>query len=544
MPMLPLQPLRGRTQVLIRVTLVAAGAIALLGAFGASSASAARSVTFTPAFSLDSHLGEGTTLTTELTLEGTEYYGNVDPLTSLTIHLPAGIDISSAGFPTCSEETIRDAGNWREACPTGSIAGLDGAFTAIVPFGSSSYEEQGGIQAVFGPGGVLYFVIDGDSPLSIELITEGHIVSDKSPYGQALELEVPLIQTTPSGPYGSFTFLTLNLGATREEDGKEIHSVTMPQTCPSGMFAWAADASFNNEASVPVAATETACPASGSRLATTTALHVSNTMPLINEVVTYTATVTPTSPQSPEPSGVVTFFDETIPIAGCESQPLTQGTTSSTATCQVSYPTYDGVHGISATYKGDTNYLGSSSLTETVTLSSGTEEILRKHREEEIAKKKGEEVPPSSTGTSSNSDQGGGSSASGAVGTISSAQLAASLGQQLIPSGKAVTIANLLKDDGLTMSFKAPEAGTLVVGWYEVPAGAKLAKHGKAKPALVASGQMTFTGAGTGKLKVRLTTDGKRLLKDVRRLELTAKGMFTAGDGAAASTTKAFVLRA
>jgi hypothetical protein len=145
-----------------------------------------------------------------------------------------------------------------------------------------------------------------------------------------------------------------------------------------------------------------------------------------------------------------------------------------------------------------------------------------------------------STSTTTSTGSGGGTST---IASISSAALASSLAGQLIPSGKAATIRALLKDGGLTMSFRALEAGTLVVGWYEVPVGAKLAKHSKAKPVLVASGQMTFSGAGTAKVKVRLTSAGKRLLEHAKRLKLEAKGVFTPKGGVGVSSTESFTVQ-
>jgi hypothetical protein len=144
-----------------------------------------------------------------------------------------------------------------------------------------------------------------------------------------------------------------------------------------------------------------------------------------------------------------------------------------------------------------------------------------------------------STSTTTSTASSGGASA---VATISSAQVAAALSKQLVPSGKASKIAALLKDGGITMSFKALEAGTLVIGWYEVPAGAKLAKHSTARPVLVASGQMTFSGAGTAKVKVRLTSAGKRLLEHVKRVRLEARGVFTPRAGTSLRVTKGLLI--
>jgi hypothetical protein len=160
-----------------------------------------------------------------------------------------------------------------------------------------------------------------------------------------------------------------------------------------------------------------------------------------------------------------------------------------------------------------------------------------------------EESPPSSggsatTGTpSTGSSTSTGSSNTTPIATISSAQIAALLGPQLIPSGKAGTIPSLLKHGGLTMPFTAPEAGTLVVQWYEVPAGASLATHSKAKPVLVASGQLTFSVAGTEKIKMRLTAVGKQLLRHAKRLRVTAKATFVGASKTHGSAMRVFVMR-
>jgi hypothetical protein len=129
------------------------------------------------------------------------------------------------------------------------------------------------------------------------------------------------------------------------------------------------------------------------------------------------------------------------------------------------------------------------------------------------------------------------------VSIISAAQIKALLASQLTPSGKTATISSLLKHGGLTLSFTAPEAGTLAVQWYQVPTGAKLAKKTKAKPVLVASGKLTFSGAGTGKVKVTLTAQGKKLLRHTKRLTLTAKATFTPSGGTAASITSGFQVK-
>jgi hypothetical protein len=165
-----------------------------------------------------------------------------------------------------------------------------------------------------------------------------------------------------------------------------------------------------------------------------------------------------------------------------------------------------GSHSITAAYGGSSAYTGSSSSTVTVAVA----------------------------GTSGGSGGGGTS-------TLSAAQIIALLGPQLTPSGRAAKIANLLKSGAFTLSLKAPGAGVLVIGWYEIPPGAKLARA-KAKPVLIASGQASFASAAAGKIKIKLTTAGKKLLKHAHSLKITAKATFTPTGGAAVSTRRSFTL--
>ncbi len=163
------------------------------------------------------------------------------------------------------------------------------------------------------------------------------------------------------------------------------------------------------------------------------------------------------------------------------------------------------------------------------------------------------QAPPSSSNgsTSGGGDTSGGGGSTGGGGTtsgkgsatVSSAQIAALLAQQITPRGKAAKIASLLKTGGFTLTFKALEAGTAVIDWYHVPHGVKLAKKTKARPVLVASGKLTFSAAGTATIKINLTAAGRRLLKHAKRLKLTAKDTFTPIGKTPISATKVFVLK-
>ncbi|HST33224.1 MAG TPA: hypothetical protein VLJ80_06860 [Solirubrobacteraceae bacterium] len=127
--------------------------------------------------------------------------------------------------------------------------------------------------------------------------------------------------------------------------------------------------------------------------------------------------------------------------------------------------------------------------------------------------------------------------------SITAAQIAALLAGGLVPSGKASKIAALLKHGGFAVKLSALEAGSATIDWYQLPPGAKLARHVKPKPVLVAAGHLRFAAAGTGPLKLKLTPAGKKLLKRAKRLKLTARGTFTPNGGTAVKATRRFLLK-
>jgi hypothetical protein len=123
---------------------------------------------------------------------------------------------------------------------------------------------------------------------------------------------------------------------------------------------------------------------------------------------------------------------------------------------------------------------------------------------------------------------------------ISSAQIVALLKAQLIPHGKAATLRSMLKHGGLTLPFTAPEAGTLSVQWFYSAMGAKLAR---VKPLLIATGRQTFAGAEKGRITIRLTAAGKRLLKHSASVRLTMRDSFTPVGQAPVRYERAMTLR-
>jgi len=521
-----------------RLRLGLALAIAAIAALslGVGSAQAA-SVGFTPAFG-SGDLGEATTLSAAFSISGSEYHGSPAPVTEVAVHLPAGVGGSSAGFLTCSLLVLEAAGP--SGCPAGSLAGPVGSIGLDMAEETAFHVVErvhvtGTVQPVFanpeetaGEPELLYYLdVPGLSvPELPGLVFFGYDDVDSPPYGRVLTLKVPLVSTIPSEPLVSITNLSLTLGATRTLGGGTVGSLTIPTECPhSSHFAWEGAVAFHEAGAIAHMA-ETACPTASAKHSTTTTLGASPTAPHVGEAVTYTATVA--GGGGTAPSGAVQFFDNGTTMAGCSAQPMTPASGSSTATCQVTYGA-TGSHDLTAIYSGDTAYLSSIAGSLPVTVSPP-------------------ETPSTSTGSAG--DGSSGSTASPATRTgstsppgLSVAQLAGLLTPQLVPSGKAAKIGELLRHGGLAVTFKAPEAGTLAVQWYYLPSGAKLAKQAKVKPVLVASGRQTFSGAGAGKLKLTLTAQGRRLLRHAHKLMLSAKAVFRPQGDPVVSVKRGFQVR-
>lgn len=339
--------------------------VLILALLRVSTASAApATMSFVPTFS-NSALGEGGTFTAAFTFSGTAYYGEPEPISKVTVNLPAGVGESASGFSTCTRETLEEEGI--KYCPPSSLAGPEGSITLATVLQSKEppFEETGSIQAVFAPEGQLYFFIDIQSPVTYEVVLNSSYVAG------VLTLEIPKLESVPGAPDFSITALTLQFGATREEEGTPLYSFTLPEQCPAGgKFAWSADIGLYENGTPLHGAAETSCAGSSSKRPTTTTLQTSTTSPATSETVTYTATVLPKTPGGTEPSGSVQFRDEGAAIGTCSAQPLTPGTSSSAATCTLSYTTA-GSHHITAKYAGDSNFTGSFSSAQTVTVHAG-----------------------------------------------------------------------------------------------------------------------------------------------------------------------------
>lgn len=251
------------TNILRRTsTCLAVLGLAVIGVSGA--ASAAPTFTFKtkavpiPGFpGTGDILGAGAVIQFEGTISGTEYGGFPPPLTGLKYFAPAGAKLHPQGFATCAPSVIETSGPG--PCPKTSIAGPKGSAGGVVSFGTERVHETVSIQPFFAPGGNLEFFADGTTPVSLEILGAGHVVSSAPPFGVEFFGEVPLIETVPGALDASAEEGTIQLGAAYKQGRKTISYITVPKRCPKGGFSVKAQLSFLGGA-IAEAAYKIPCP--------------------------------------------------------------------------------------------------------------------------------------------------------------------------------------------------------------------------------------------------------------------------------------------
>jgi len=179
-------------------------------------------------------LGAGAALQTEFTISGTEYGGFPAPLIGVKFYGPKNAKLHPQGFATCPPATIEQRGPG--PCPKKSIAGPKGSASGVVSFGTERVHETLSVQPFFAPGGGLEFFADGTSPVSIELLSKGRVISSSPPFGPTVVAGVPLVETVPGALDGSAERISVTVGAAYKRGKKKVYYITVPKKCPKGGF--------------------------------------------------------------------------------------------------------------------------------------------------------------------------------------------------------------------------------------------------------------------------------------------------------------------
>jgi hypothetical protein len=221
-----------------------------------------------PGFPGTGVLGKGAAVKFEATITGTEYDGYPAPLVGVNTYFPKGTILHPSGFTTCPLQTLENSGlegtggqkGASKACSAKSKAGPVGIANGEVSFGETKVPEQAKIWPVFAPGGGLFFLVIGKSPVEFEKISTTTVKSVAAPFGPEFVTSVPLIETVTGAPDASALSISVQVGAAYKKGKTVVSYGTVPKTCPKGGFPGKAEWTFE--------------PAPGVFTSTTTTLKV------------------------------------------------------------------------------------------------------------------------------------------------------------------------------------------------------------------------------------------------------------------------------
>jgi hypothetical protein len=157
-------------------------------------------------------------------------------------------------------------------CPSNSVMGY-GTGLVEVPFGPEILQEITRTTTFMAPiqNGMigLLFYVDGESPVSAQLVFPGLVLPAPIPFGGDLNASLPLVPSVPDAPDAALVKLSTTLGPSHityyeYRKGQTIpyhpRGILLPRSCPRGGFRFAARFSFNDGTH---ASADTAVPCPG-----------------------------------------------------------------------------------------------------------------------------------------------------------------------------------------------------------------------------------------------------------------------------------------
>ena len=182
------------------------------------------------------------------------------PITHVDVYGPAGLSLNLEGSGTCDRERLERLGPI--GCPTDSKAGVgggEGAYELAHELIKEPYTLEFFL-ADNRPGHVSLLVfLKGSSPVSIEIVFTGTVITGPPPYGLGFSVEVPLIKVLPEASDASATTAFLRLGAKDVPYYKTVHGkrtllhvkgIVLPRHCPRGGWPVASRFSFQDGSTV------------------------------------------------------------------------------------------------------------------------------------------------------------------------------------------------------------------------------------------------------------------------------------------------------
>jgi hypothetical protein len=254
-----------------RATLVATllGAICAICAWPPAPARAGPVVSLNAALTPE-RLGAGTTIHFGFSVATAPNQTPV-PIRQIDLLYPANLGIANSGLglSTCRAAVLEAKGP--PGCPSNSVMGY-GAGVVEVPFGPEILQEITRTTTFMAPlqhGQLgLLFYVDGESPVSAQLVFPGLVLPAAVPFGGDLNATLPLVPSVPEAPDAALVQLTTTLGPSHITyyEYKRGHTIPyhprgirLPRACPRGGFRFAAHFAFNDGTHTSAGAT-VRCP--------------------------------------------------------------------------------------------------------------------------------------------------------------------------------------------------------------------------------------------------------------------------------------------
>lgn len=200
-------------------------------------------------------LGSGTTIEFGFTIAGK--HGSLPPpVTTMTLLYPHdfGILTSGLGLASCTTAALEALGT--SGCPSRSLMGY-GTATGALQVGNEIVDEEAVTAVFLAPfdnGEVaLSFFLDARTPLQVEGVFQGFLQPATPPYGGALTINVPLIESFPDGPDVALVKLRSTIGPLGVTYYAHSHDkfvpyqpsgIVLPRHCPRDGFPFAARFTF------------------------------------------------------------------------------------------------------------------------------------------------------------------------------------------------------------------------------------------------------------------------------------------------------------
>ena len=178
------------------------------------------------------------------------------PLRSVTVYLPAGLQIDVRGAGSCTAATLQAGGP--SACPADSRIGFGGG-TGALELAKEVISGPFTLDLFLAPRQSGHLVVlvyaSAVSPVSEQLVVEAREVRAPKPYGLGFTVEIPLIPTLPEAPDGSvasvfLTFGDSNVAYYHTVAGRRqlvhVRGVVAPARCPAGGFPYEVLASLQD----------------------------------------------------------------------------------------------------------------------------------------------------------------------------------------------------------------------------------------------------------------------------------------------------------